>query len=346
MEDHPELVGIEVLLRTKLGLEFTAEKSSEMFEGYRAARKKVLVNDSPYCKGDHSVEHVQDLFEKMHAIVGPEAKGLSAIQLYMICLAGLFHEIGTLECNKSHKLSVSKAYDDVRQGNWKYSQERSALISVISANSGFCKQVAGEDLLKKLQDHGLFDQRVNLRPVGAILRFADELLSSPKRTNRTVSVIENAVKDPQIIERINEVMDLTVDREHERICGTCSIRLELDENGDITDEKVSLNALLQGITERISRLNQERKYCSFYSSCIGGFKEISVDFEFVFDGDYLDHGIGPLILNDLVVPGQLLENVCEPKYSVDKLMTKIQNSLTEPNPPESLAFETDDEFEP
>ena len=72
---------------------------------------------------------------------------------------------------------------------------------------------------------------------------------------------------------------------------------------------------------------RSKHYCTYLEP----FKQLSVVFEFWVNGQRGVLGLRPLILTDLVVPGDKQKQIpaCDKSYAIDKIIGKVRQALSE-----------------
>ena len=68
------------------------------------------------CLTDHGPEHVSDVLTKASQLLQDSPDYFSAIELYVLGLGILFHDVGNLEGRLEHNRRIAKYYDFVRPG--------------------------------------------------------------------------------------------------------------------------------------------------------------------------------------------------------------------------------------
>ena len=325
-------LSIEVLLKKRLRTKFGQHNGDEIYADYISARRELLENLLNEIKSnepqlsDHGPTHIHDVLQKAYELAGDELKNIPAIELYILCISILFHDVGNFDGRQKHNLKIAKIYDLVRNKQHRFSTERSAVIAIAGAHTGFCKK-GTKDTLKELANQGVFSNPVRSQQISALLRFADELAEGPQRTSTFMQEFKRYDSNSLPYHRLANVTTYTVDRENHRIQADYDITIEIDENNTITDGSIPLENLLQLINQRILKVNEERKYCRYYCDLLKPFREISITFRFIYEHEYLDLDLPPLILNDLIIPGEKADNICEPNHSADNIFSKINTAL-------------------
>lgn len=347
---HDNLTRIEKTLKTKLTEELNTDKSSEVFGDYLYARSELLKPTFPDLQedglgsnADHNISHIISVFDNLSDLLGDTATSkLSCLDLYLLCISVLFHESGDIESKRKYTNQVAKTYDYIRKKDNKFAPERTAVLSILGAHIGFCPQHGQADMITTLSGHGVLGIKVDCRPIAAILRFADELAEGSVRISKSLVTFKKDSIPEEALKKLFEVAHYTIERNNSRIELNYSIRLEADTDRNLLVGKVPLRQLLETITDRITKLNEERVYCRYYCDWLEPFKELSVKFEFIHGHEYVDLDVPHLVINDLVIPGASTQNACEPNHSAETLASKLESALTLRN---TLEFEDDEDDE-
>lgn len=347
---HDDITRIEKVLQTKLTEEFSTEKSSKVFSDYLYARSELLNptlsnlrEDDFSSNADHTISHITSVFDNISDLLGDSATSkLNWLDLYLLCISVLFHETGDIESKRKYTNQVAKTYDYIRKKNSEFAQERTAVLSILGAHIGFCDQHGQTDMITTLSGQGVFRTKVDFRPIAAMLRFADELAEGSERISKSLVTFKKESIPEEVLKKLFEVAHYTIERNNSRIELNYSIRLEAGIDGSLLVGKIPLKQILETITDRITKLNEERIYCRYYCDWLEPYKELSVKFEFIHGHEYVDLDVPHLVINDLVIPGVNSQNACEPHHSAKTLISKLEAALTPLNTNE---FEDDEDDE-
>lgn len=323
---------IERVLKEKLINELGEHPGEERFQDYVSARKILLedvleeIKSNNPTLSDHGPSHIADVLKKCEQLLGENLTTLTATELYILCTSVLFHDVGNFHDRKKHNIRISEIYDLVRHKDNRFDSERNAVLTIAGAHTGFCK-AGSSNTLKPLQIHGVFGVPINFQRIAAFLRFADELAEGPQRTSRVMQHFGKYPADSKIFHKLANVTDYTVDPNNNRILINYNIRIDMTDDGQLLYEQIPLLDLLELLTSRISKVNEERVFCRYYCDWLTAYKEVSVDFKFIHHHEYIDLELDPLILDDLIVPGESSQNACEPNYSANNLVSRVKTAL-------------------
>ena len=304
---------IEVALKKRLKKDLGEHDGKEIFHDYCAARRVLLEEILPEIKSqepnlsDHGPDHIAQVLDRVHQLFDGDFTSVTTIELYILCISVLFHDVGNLKGRKKHNKKIAEIYDLVRPNKNRFARERAAVLAIAGAHTGFCNE-GTPDTIKDLDFMGVLDQTINCKVLAAILRFADELAEGPVRTSYVMQALGLYADDSLPFHRLANCTNYTIDKERGRILVDYDINIEVDDNGEVTDGGIPLAALVDLIQTRILKINEERKYCMFYADQLKIFKEISISIKFNYESEYIDIDLKPIIINDLVVPGKVSKN--------------------------------------
>jgi hypothetical protein len=184
-------------------------------------------------------------------------------------------------------------------------KQRKIIISAGRAHTG--KNIEGKkDTLKDLEIHENFNgNKVLLRDIAAILRFADELAEGAQRTSSYLLEIGAFSKESTIYHEYADSIELYIDPLNERISLSYGIELSSIEGDCLTNEQAkTVQDLLQLIYIRIVKLDEERKYARYYSTFLENIKMTQIKIDFLLNGDSIGFKRKEFTLNDLTIPGE------------------------------------------
>jgi hypothetical protein len=307
-----EKTQLELYVESQLKSKFGDNRGDAYFTNYASARAKVL-NEIKQIQGvepglsDHGPDHIADVMKQVLAIISSDEKTheLSALDLYILLLAVLFHDVGNLFGRTEHNQKIAEAYDFARGVHANVRREKSLVLRAAQAHTGR-SSVGDTNTLIELNDKEHFDgEIIKLQSIAAILRFADELAEGPQRTTEFFRT-NVGYKDSQVWHQYASCTNIAVDRGNGRICLTYEIELKEYRSSNNDIDRPQLLELLTKIRSRISKLDQERRYTRYYCDLLSVFKKtesrlnfwsngLLVPLEFAFD------------LDDLVVPSSSSE---------------------------------------
>jgi hypothetical protein len=268
---------------------------------------------------DHGPRHIANVLENIERILGEDISRLTATELYCLTLATLFHDAGNIKGRDDHQHKISKIYDFIRKDVERFKQEKIIIQQIVAAHSGEAADKS-QDPLKFLEPTHLDARPVNLRHIAAILRFADELAEGPQRTSRFMQE-DGYEEESRIYHEYANSTEVCIDRGSKRIALTYNVSVTTNADGSIADMK-QFTRMVEFVYKRILKLDQERKYAKHYCLLLESFKEVSIVVNFWVKNEIRNLGLKPLVLTDLVVPGDARKQVPEydSAYSVDNLI--------------------------
>jgi len=323
---------IEQKIEKKLKIDFGRERGAELFANYVASRKVLVEEILPEIKAklpshsDHGPEHIANVLDNVDSLLGGEPqKYLTGVELYCLGLSILFHDAGNLYGREGHNKRISKIYDHCRSVSPE-EQEKLVVLRVAEAHTGITRD-GNYDTLKELSPlYNLFARPVRLREIAAILRFADELAEGPQRTSRFMHEIHGYDASSLLFHQYAKVTRVYIDRGNERIVLT--YYFHLDFPGKTEEEALhELEKLILFTYDRITKLDQERRYVAFYSELLAPFKRTSAEFNFFKHGELIDDlELGAIEISDKIVPGEKMKSLHEynAHYEINALLSRLR----------------------
>lgn len=323
---------LEVLLHKSLqGLPEPAR--TDLFADYNSARRFVTEEITGHIATtepdltDHSDRHLMDVMNRVHAVIGESTKYFTAYELYLLAVSILFHDVGNLHGRSEHHKKVAGIYDACRKREARFNTERNAVLAIAGAHTGSTKD-GSKDTIRDVGQFSFQAHPVRGQQVAAVLRFADELAEGPQRTSAYLQNQGMYKPDSRIFHKYAAITDYCVDPGAERIALTYNIDVERGHSELEAGNAVLLTQLLTFSYSRITKLDQERRYCKHYCDLLSVFKETGAWFNFFYDGQKLDLGLEPIVISDLIVPGELTKRIEEidTKYKVSTLVGALEGA--------------------
>ena len=84
---------------------------------------------------DHGPDHVRNVLNNVSDLLQGAPDYFKIIELYLLGLGVLFHDVGNLEGRSEHNRRIARFYDFVRQGI-QFAQEKSLVVQISQAHSG------------------------------------------------------------------------------------------------------------------------------------------------------------------------------------------------------------------
>lgn len=283
-----------------------------MYSAYEVARQKLL--DGIYHEfqsaqrdlSDHGQRHISNVMMNALQLIGDDSKahGLTAIDLHVLAIGILFHDVGNLFGRENHHKRISEVFDWARGTSPHLRHEKHIIMKLAAAHTG--RAADGTfDTLSELADNSehIDGERVRLRTIAALLRFADELAEGPQRTSGFRLAHALYAEDNRIFHEYASITHVHIDRPNQRIC--LDYEIDIDHIKAPDDEHAQhVRGLLSFIYGRIIKLNQERQYTRFYADVLLPFRSVRVVLNFHSAGEVISLDHCPYILDDRIVPGE------------------------------------------
>ncbi|MEL7639286.1 MAG: hypothetical protein AAGU21_06540 [Solidesulfovibrio sp.] len=335
------LTQIEKVLKSKILTAGSVPDGEKLWADYIHARS-ILFADILTVVGirereltDHGQSHVVDVLNKAGKLLIEKNKiNLSALDLYILCLSILFHDVGNIHGRKDHNKMIADIYNYVRAGNVAlinddYATESRIVKTIVQAHCGENAR-GSNNTLQDVSTHDYFlDDTVKPQIIASIVRFADELAQGKVRTSQYLIDAGVLSVNSEIHHRYEKATEATIDRQNSRIALTYNIPVEWKDGALYVGSSIELTFFLKFLYTRIEKIDQERKYTKFYCTLLEPFKMVSVSIFFIHKGEMISLGLKPVILTDLVEPGMkntpFYERFAE--YDIDVIAAKL-SSLT------------------
>lgn len=356
---------LEQYVKEKLHEVIGETKAEEAYACYVTARNAVLklsgeIKVREPNLSDHGPEHIHDVLENAWDLV--KGQELCALNLYVLSLAIAYHDIGNFFGRDRHNQKIAEIFNETFPENEIKRDMRSQVTKIAGAHTGKARD-GTNNTLQDLADDTFYvrKQPIKMQSLAAILRFADEMAEGPQRTSGyrlkkddydekskpfhayascctpcashrergclflyysiPIEFIKDEVTeretDVSLFDQFKNIITSTTKTEEAAIVHSAS--------------KIPLTVLLELIYRRVIKFDQERKYCRYYSSILNDFKETSVVIEFSQnDEEILLLDLKPLVLSDLVVPGEVSKTIhsIDPAYDISNIIEKITRSTT------------------
>lgn len=276
---------LEKALQERLNEKFDKPKADSIWSDYIQIRKGAI-NIANEIKAvepkltDHGPEHLANVMENAFKLIGNNLQVLTCGDLYFLCTIIMLHDVGNIAGRKKHQVKVADIYNDIRQDESKYYHERSLVLQAAAAHCGESK-IGDKDTLKQLSESSnLLDEKLRLRELASILRFGDELAEGPQRTCDYIIKKGSLNAKSAIYHIYAQITHVYIDID--RIALTYNIDIE---NSEI--KKIGLDKILGFIYKRIIKLDEERRYCKYYTSLLNQYKQTHVIFNITKKGNQI-----------------------------------------------------------
>jgi len=333
---------IERFLHRFLAAKLSPEMAKRLSARYQTAADTLATNILPWIAGqepnltDHGIDHVANVLNNAQLLLGlPEEYAedynspLNPVELYLLCMTVLFHDVGNLFGRNRHNHKVANVYGEVFKGLLDEKDEKLHVIRAARAHCGTSSAGGSRDTLKELGETPTYaySQVVRLQMIGAVVRLADELAEGPQRTSSFL--VAKGLFDPDSMHyhEYAQITRVNIDRGGERIALTYHICLDSYRNEEALSRGLDrLQRLLEMAYSRILKLDQERRYARHYCNILAPFKATSVKIDLWVDDWVLEPSLPPLTLNDLVIPGEDARSVseCSSDYKIDAVLQRVR----------------------
>lgn len=267
---------LEKILHNKLTTRFDKSTAESIWSDYIQIRKEAI-NIAEQIKAkeptltDHGPKHLANVMENSYKLIKEKINVFTCGNLYFLCIIIMLHDVGNIEGRENHQIKITDIYNDIRKENSKYYHERTLVLQAAAAHCGESK-LGDKDTLKQLSESSnLLDDKLRLRELAAILRFADELAEGPQRTCDYIIRRGSLSSKSAIYHVYAQITRVYIDID--RIALTYNIDIE---NSEI--KKVGLKKILSFIYKRIIKLDEERRYCKYYTEILTQYKQTHVTF--------------------------------------------------------------------
>lgn len=352
-----ETLEIEEIILAALIRDLDRSHGDDRFGCYTTVRKNLLENVLEEIKKiqpdmtDHGPKHIRNVLENIQDLLGDstghwdrtskklEQGALNGMELYILGLAALFHDVGNIFKREEHQKQIGPIYDYVRPtiGGNQDSEEKSIILDICKAHCGDGLDGSKNTLGFVTDRSKLARQEIRPMLLAPILRFADELAEGEQRTSHYLIQRHNYPEGSVKFHQYALSSNVDIDRAHGRIRLKYHITLRLPDESETerfqhhgplvsTDD---LAEFLMTVYHRIEKVNQERQYAKFYCPLLEPFKETSATFNFWHKGRELPIDLQPVIFSDLVVPGDPQKTVVERDnlYNPDQLIVRLTEAM-------------------
>jgi hypothetical protein len=324
-------------LKRRLEAELSSGEAARYYGIYEETRRKLIYNIYGAIAGankdlsDHGEKHIENVMHNARKLISSdnEIHKLSALDLYCLAMFILFHDVGNLFGREDHRTKVGEVFDFARGTGADVRRERTLVLRAAMAHTGKAADGTADTLKEVNEADHLYDNRIQLRPLAAILRFSDELAEGPQRTSEFLRLRGAFLRNPNIYHEYASITNIHIDRADGRIVLTYDIDLtegKLETSGTRDDR---VRVLLEYTYQRIIKLDQERRYGRYYCPILAPFRMTSIEFNFHYKDRLLPHSLPQIQLDDYVVPGDGMASLeqISPAHDVNVVMRELQNAI-------------------
>ena len=261
---------------------------------------------------------------RAESLIGSKHDYFTPYELYLLYIAILFHDAGNLHGRRDHQRKIAKLYDACRNRDANHTTERTCVLDIAGAHTGTAKD-GSRDTLNSLSRLSFRGQPIRSQELAAVLRLADELAEGVQRTS--AYMLNHGMYQPssKIFHKYATTADYCIDRNAARIALTFTIDVESEAGTIHAGNDIPLHELLKFTYERVIKVDQERRYCKHYCQLLAPFKQTTVWFNLFHDGQRLDLPLEPIVISDLVVPGEPGKSIdlIDPTYNISALILAV-----------------------
>ena len=297
---------------------------------------------------DHGIRHVDNVLSNALRLLGNEGdQTLSGRELYCLGMSVLFHDAGNLYGRDGHRDRVSRLHDKIRGADKSLLHEKTLIVRAARAHTGKAMDGSSDTLKDVSNGEHLEGGLVRLQEVAALLRLADELAEGPQRTSELMQTQGGYAQASMKHHEYASSVHMWIDRAREGARLVMTFEIDLPEVKDrdrplhwfqslmrrVPPEALttsgpardSLKARLTYAYERIKKLDQERRYTSFYSTILRAFRSTEASFNFHHAGEIVEIELAPLKLTDIVLPSDPPREIAsiDSAYDLDILIPRL-----------------------
>ena len=272
---------------------------------------------------DHGPDHVRNVIQNSFDLLQGDLYHFKAIELYLLGLGILFHDVGNLTGRSEHNKRIAHFYDFVRQGA-QFAHEKSLVVQISQAHSGKTLKGSRNTLVDVPQESHFDGKPVRTRELAAIIRFADELAEGPQRTSQYLRETGNYDPESVLYHDYSSATHMCIDCANGRIAVTYQFEISLQAG--LEKELERIKSLLNFTYMRLGKMDLERRYARFY--CVKPllpFREISVRLDVQVDSEFLDLGLETIISDEVNLDGfteLLFER--DSRWNVDAVVDQLR----------------------
>ena len=222
-------------LESRLRNDFDKDRGDELMAVYTSSRTKLIddiykeIAEATPNHSDHGADHVGHVLDNAHYLLSDHFNEhkLSAINLYLLGTVILFHDVGNLFGRKDHQNKIGDVFDWVRGTDASVRHEKTLVLNVVGAHTGKASDGSADTLKDVSETDQLHNERVDLRNVAAILRFADELAEGPRRTSEFRRRKGLHAIDSKLFHEYASITHIRADRGTQRVLVTYEVEVNV-----------------------------------------------------------------------------------------------------------------------
>lgn len=272
---------------------------------------------------DHSENHLADVMRRAHDLIGEKLEYFTPIELYLLCVSILFHDVGNVDGRGNHQNKIADIYNGCRHQESRFNAERTAILAIAGAHTGNARN-GTKDTLHDVHTFPFRGQVVRGQELAAVLRLSDELAEGPHRTSGYLLNSGKIAPVARVFHQYASAAEYCVDGS--RIALTFTINMKRGESGLEIEPGLPVDGFLSFCYERVAKVDEERRYCKHYSDLLLRLKETGASFTFWYGGHAVNTDIEPISLSDLTIPGDNPKRIVQinPGYEPATLISKLE----------------------
>jgi hypothetical protein len=320
----------EVLLKERL-LTLPGTRGEEIFADYVSARRYVIENVVEHIGTaepdltDHGPRHLADVMDRVYKLLLSEQNYCTPRELYILAVAILFHDVGNLHGRTDHQKKIAGIYASARGTESRFRNERNSVLAIAGAHTG-TTQDGSKNTIAALGRLNYDAESIRGQELAALLRLGDELAEGPHRTSAYLQNHGMYSAESAVFHAYADSVEYSIEGELPgRIAMTFSIDIHRVGNELFAGRDVTLTRLMQLCYLRIVKVDQERRYCKHFCRPLQRLTATTAWFNFYYQNYPLDLDLHPIVLDDLVIPGDPAKSIhdVDPSYELAALIRRL-----------------------
>lgn len=245
----------------------------------------------------HGKKHVETVVDRASKLLmndsSPSSQSLTCYEVYLLLMAIYFHDVGNVYGRNQHEKMIVPIIDTIKPLLSDEAIERGTVIRIAEAHGGTVNGAPKDTIARLAPSDLVLGQRVRMRALAAVLRFADELADD---SSRSAGILKTAGELP----RSSEVYHYYAKALHSVDVRPSEYLVDLRYQFHCSDAKEKFGKgsnsvyLLDEIYSRTLKIHNEREYCMRFTHGIVRIDVISVTIEVHLDEHALHPAIPPI----------------------------------------------------
>lgn len=221
---------------------------------------------------DHGPEHTQKVIERAYFILKNARIHLSEFETFILLCAIQIHDIGNVLGRAGHERKLNEIFNTYSKNLILDGPEKRIIKSIAMAHGGKTVDGSKDTISKLCVTETIFDCKIRVRFLAALVRFADELADDSTRANRAALDLGIVGVDSVIYHDYSTALHtVKIEKDYDNNDHRIELVYELESN--ILSKKYKVAGiekyLLDEIYDRTLKMEQERRYCmKFMSPCV------------------------------------------------------------------------------